>query len=102
MDSEFPFYLFFINICLIYNTCIITTNKKTKKKASPPRDECRYQIEGVGGVKWEVDVACADWLSVREVTPHLEECPLHPKKLVSYRGVINTTNMWINIPKSQI
>ncbi|MFS7942498.1 hypothetical protein Hanom_Chr06g00489101 [Helianthus anomalus] len=48
------------------------------KKRSPPREECRHQIEGVGGVKWGVDVARADWLCVREVTPILEECPSHP------------------------
>ncbi|MFS8009626.1 hypothetical protein Hanom_Chr14g01287131 [Helianthus anomalus] len=51
---------------------------KKQKKTSPPREECRHQIEGVGRVKWGVDVARADWLWVREVTPHLEECPLHP------------------------
>ncbi|MFS7951601.1 hypothetical protein Hanom_Chr07g00597061 [Helianthus anomalus] len=41
--------------------------KKTKK-TSPPREECRHQIEGVRRVRGGVDVARADWVCVREVT----------------------------------
>ncbi|MFS8026534.1 hypothetical protein Hanom_Chr16g01487861 [Helianthus anomalus] len=69
--SCIKFYLICIYICLIYY-------KKKKKNASPLREECRHQIEGVRGVKREVDMASADWVCVREGTPLREEFPLDP------------------------
>ncbi|KAJ0725406.1 hypothetical protein HanPI659440_Chr12g0458361 [Helianthus annuus] len=49
------------------------------KKASPLREECRHQIEGVREFKRGVDVARADWPCVRKGTPLRGECPSHPK-----------------------
>ncbi|MFS8006085.1 hypothetical protein Hanom_Chr13g01245121 [Helianthus anomalus] len=48
------------------------------KKPSHLRGECRHQFRVLGEFKRGVDVAHDDWLSVREGTPLLGECPLHP------------------------
>ncbi|MFS7934802.1 hypothetical protein Hanom_Chr05g00395981 [Helianthus anomalus] len=50
------------------------------EKTSPPREKCRHQIEGMGGV----DVTRADWVCVRERTPLREECPFHPYSIKEY------------------
>ncbi|MFS7901848.1 hypothetical protein Hanom_Chr01g00004421 [Helianthus anomalus] len=48
------------------------------KKPSHLRGECRHQFRVLGEFKRRVDVAHEDWLCVREGTPLLGECPLHP------------------------
>uniref|UniRef100_A0A251RSM7 Uncharacterized protein n=1 Tax=Helianthus annuus TaxID=4232 RepID=A0A251RSM7_HELAN len=42
------------------------------------KGECRHQFRVLGEFKRGVDVAHEDWLCVREGTPLLGECPLHP------------------------
>ncbi|MFS7933802.1 hypothetical protein Hanom_Chr04g00384091 [Helianthus anomalus] len=75
MHFLFSFILF--KLCFTFIK-IFFIKQKNKKKASPPREECRYQIEGVMGVKRRVDVMRADLVCIKEVTPSLEKCPLHP------------------------
>ncbi|MFS7974078.1 hypothetical protein Hanom_Chr09g00864261 [Helianthus anomalus] len=48
------------------------------KKPSHLRGECRHQFRVLGKFKRGVDVAHEDWLCVKEWTPLLRECPLHP------------------------
>ncbi|MFS7983434.1 hypothetical protein Hanom_Chr11g00974441 [Helianthus anomalus] len=48
------------------------------KKPSHLRGECRHQFRVLGEFKRGVDVAHEDWLCLREGTPLLGECPLHP------------------------
>ncbi|MFS7974103.1 hypothetical protein Hanom_Chr09g00864621 [Helianthus anomalus] len=57
------------------------------KKTGPSREECRHQIEGMGGVKGGVDVARGDWVCVREGTPLRDECP--PQTLINFILVYN-------------
>ncbi|KAM0033988.1 hypothetical protein Hdeb2414_s0016g00492211 [Helianthus debilis subsp. tardiflorus] len=59
-----------------------------KNKIKSLREECRHQIEGVRKVKGGVDVARADWVCVRGVTPLLEECPSHPNYLLHLKHTI--------------
>ncbi|MFS7942657.1 hypothetical protein Hanom_Chr06g00490981 [Helianthus anomalus] len=48
------------------------------KKPSHLRGKCRHQFRVLGEFKRGVDVSHEDWLCVRERTPLLGECPLHP------------------------
>ncbi|MFS8008823.1 hypothetical protein Hanom_Chr14g01277441 [Helianthus anomalus] len=49
------------------------------KKPSHLRGECRHQFRVLREFKRGVNVARKYWLCVRERTPLLKECPLHPK-----------------------
>ncbi|MFS7966832.1 hypothetical protein Hanom_Chr09g00778481 [Helianthus anomalus] len=51
------------------------------KKPSHLREECRHQFRVLGEFKRGVDVTHENWLCVREGTPLLGECPIHPLTL---------------------
>ncbi|MFS8007994.1 hypothetical protein Hanom_Chr14g01267501 [Helianthus anomalus] len=51
------------------------------KKPSHLRGECRHQFRVLGKFKRGVYVAHENWLYVKEGTPLLGECPLHPKDI---------------------
>ncbi|MFS8028871.1 hypothetical protein Hanom_Chr16g01515631 [Helianthus anomalus] len=53
------------------------------KKPSHLRGECRHQFRVLGEFKRGVDVTHEYWLCVRERTPLLGECPLHPQRSTS-------------------
>ncbi|KAJ0546072.1 hypothetical protein HanIR_Chr08g0356841 [Helianthus annuus] len=54
------------------------------KKPNHLREECRHQFKVLGEFKMGVDMAHEDWLCVREGTPLLGECPLHPKSTFTF------------------
>ncbi|MFS7974835.1 hypothetical protein Hanom_Chr10g00873421 [Helianthus anomalus] len=69
------------------------------KKPSHLRGECRHQFKVLGEFKRGVDVAHENWLCVREGTPILEECPLHPKLRLVF---IKTLKLKSNIHENKI
>ncbi|MFS7941740.1 hypothetical protein Hanom_Chr06g00479801 [Helianthus anomalus] len=62
----------------IFNQSIFSLFFFLNKKKIPLRGECRHQNGVLGEFKRRVDVVLADWWCVKEGTPLLEECPLHP------------------------